>query len=63
MQQGVIVPELSIVILSYNACREMKLCRESLKKTVPASKQIIVIDNASTNQDDGEGVVEYFVGM
>ena len=59
VQQGVNIPELSIVILSYNACREMKLCLESLKKTVPVSNQIIVIDNASTNQDDGEGVVEY----
>lgn len=59
VQQNISVPELSIVILSYNACREMKLCLESLKKTVPASCQIIVIDNASTNEDDGEGVVEY----
>lgn len=59
VQQSISVPELSIVILSYNACREMKLCLKSLKKTVPASCQIIVIDNASTNEDDGEGVVEY----
>lgn len=48
------VPGVSFVILSYNAKEEMKLCLESIKKNVPSSYEIIIIDNAST-----DGVKEY----
>lgn len=56
---GYFVPGLAIVILSYNACREMRDCLESLKKYALPSYQIIVIDNASQNMGDGKEVVDY----
>ena len=59
VSRGVAVPGLSIVILSYNACREMRLCLESLKKHVPDSYQIIIVDNASSDEGEGKGVLAY----
>lgn len=49
------VPKISIIILSYNAKDEMKLCLESLRRTVSKDIcEIIVIDNASS-----DGVTNY----
>lgn len=43
-------PELSIVIVSYNARRELEACLASLAAHPPqASHEIIVVDNASTD--------------
>ncbi len=53
--QGIKPPKVSIVILSYNAKDHMRLCLESLRRTVsPEVCEIIVIDNAST-----DGVTDY----
>lgn len=55
IEQGISVPNISIIILSYNASSEMQLCLDSLRKfTYDISREIIVIDNAST-----DGVTDY----
>lgn len=55
IDQGIVVPPVSIVILSYNAKTEMDLCLTSLRGTTfEASREIIVIDNASS-----DGVTDY----
>lgn len=55
LDAGYSVPGVSVVILSYNAKEDMKLCLNSLKETVSeAFCEIIVIDNAST-----DGVTDY----
>ena len=53
---GVFVPQLSIIILSYNAKKEMGICLDSIRKYggAPNSYEVIVIDNAST-----DGIAEY----
>lgn len=49
-EKGMALPGVSVIILSYNAAAEIKVCLESLKDSVPESYEIIVIDNGS---DDG----------
>ncbi|MCM1089535.1 MAG: methyltransferase domain-containing protein [Muribaculum sp.] len=53
---GFSVPPLSIIILSYNARKQMSLCLDSIRQYGGScgSFEVIVIDNAST-----DGVVEY----
>ena len=51
MERGVSVPNVSIVILSYNCLPEMQLCLDSLRETTNRTPcEIIVIDNASTDE-------------
>jgi GT2 family glycosyltransferase len=46
-------PRLSIVIVSYNARRDLETCLDSLQSHPPASPhEIIVVDNASTDGSD-----------
>lgn len=46
-------PELSIIIVSYNARRELEACLDSLSAHAPeVTHEVIVVDNAST---DGSG--------
>lgn len=53
---GVIVPAVSVIILSYNIKEEMALCLDSLRQHggLGRNGEIIVIDNAST-----DGVTDY----
>lgn len=49
-KNGVSVPATSIVILSYNAKKDIIECLDAIWKTVPLDRcQVIVIDNASTD--------------
>ena len=43
-------PELSIVIVSYNARADLEACLDSLAAAPPAAvHEIVVVDNASTD--------------
>ena len=39
--------QLSVVIVSWNVREHLRACLESLKKTLPLSSEVIVVDNAS----------------
>lgn len=54
LSDGVHVPNASIIIVSYNAKKEMMLCLDSLRSTLPSSYEIIVVDNASA-----DGITDY----
>lgn len=47
--------DLSIIIVNWNTCRELRLCLTSLAKTDTISKEVIVVDNASS--DDSVAMV------
>lgn len=49
--EGIAVPNLAVVIVSYMNCREMRLCLESLRANIPDSYEIIVVDNASSDEE------------
>ncbi len=42
-------PDLSVVIVNWNTCEELKGCLESALAEDPGSAEIIVVDNASTD--------------
>lgn len=43
-------PEISVVIIAYNQCEYTKKCIESIKENVKVNHEIILIDNASTDE-------------
>jgi GT2 family glycosyltransferase len=48
-----VTPELSIVIVSYNARRDLETCLDSLTAHPPARPhEVVVVDNASTDGSD-----------
>lgn len=50
LEEGVYVPKVAIVILSYNLLDMTRDCIESIRKTTyEAAREIIVVDNASTD--------------
>lgn len=55
VSQGISVPKVSIITVSYNCMPEMQLCLDGLRASVnPETCEIIVVDNAST-----DGVTDY----
>ena len=49
MQYGILVPKVSIVILSYDLLDYTKVCIESIRRTIPESaREIVVVDNGSS---------------
>jgi hypothetical protein len=42
-------PEISVVIVSWNACRFLEECLESLSRPITRSCEVIVVDNSSTD--------------
>ncbi|MBZ5499104.1 MAG: glycosyltransferase family 2 protein [Acidobacteriia bacterium] len=42
-------PEISVIIVSWNACRFLEECLESLSRGVTRSYEVIVVDNASSD--------------
>lgn len=57
LNEGVYVPKVAIVILSYNLLEMTRDCIDSIRETTPASaREIIVVDNASV-----DGSVEWLL--
>ncbi|MFM7590800.1 MAG: glycosyltransferase family 2 protein, partial [Isosphaeraceae bacterium] len=56
------VPLLSIVIPAYNAAADLSACLDSLIGQIPVSHEIIVIDDASTD-DTAEVARQYGVRL
>ena len=49
------MPDLSVIIVSYNTCDLLRNCLLSLRASVGPSLEIIVVDNASTDGSAGHG--------
>jgi len=42
--------QTAIIIVSWNSCEDLRLCLESLKGNIPQNCEILVVDNASTDE-------------
>lgn len=47
IEKGVQVPELSVVIVNWNTCGELRGCLDSVFRADPGKMEVFVIDNAS----------------
>ena len=53
------MPDLSVIIVSYNTCDLLRNCLLSLRESVGLALEIIVVDNASSGRQRGDGADEF----